>query len=322
MNGVRGRSRRRKPNWLRRLARDWPAGFQLVMRVREKSRIVAGDVLPAKARQRATPAHLNRGALLDALSALGVESGDTLMVHSAWENAAALAPTPAELVGALQETIDESGTLCMPAYPRLSRGEPSRFDVRRTPSTSGLLSEVFRRTPGALRSAQLRSVAAVGPRAAELTAEHHLSPYASGRQSPYAKLAAVGGKVLCLGVGPEFNTMFHCGEDTLESEFPVHVYEDGLSQVQVVGEDGTEMTVATYVRSERWTNCCDAVRLFPYLRDVFQQGEINGVAACLIPADAFLERLVALARSGIHMYGFRFPPPRRVAGRGGRGACG
>ena len=265
---------------------------------------------------------MEQAALLDALGSLEIREGDTLMVHSAWENGGALAANPAGLVGALREAIGEAGTLCMPAYPRLSRSGPRTFDVRRTSSTSGLLSEVFRRTPGVLRSGQLRSVAAIGPLAAELTGEHHLSPYASGRQSPYAKLAAVSGKVLCLGVGPEFNTMFHCGEDTLESEFPVQVYEDGLSEIRVVGEDGTEMTVPTFVRSERWTNCCDAVRLFPYFRDVFRPAEINGVAACLIPAEPFLERLIALARAGIHMYGFHFPPPRRVTGGGGRSAGG
>ena len=116
------------------------------------------------------------------------------MVHSAWERAGPLAASPAALIAALQEAVGPSGTLCMPAYPRLRPTEPIVFDLRRTPSNAGLVSEVFRRMPGALRSRQLRTVASLGPLAEELTGEHHHSPYASGKTSPYAKLADVHGR--------------------------------------------------------------------------------------------------------------------------------
>lgn len=283
------------------------------MRIREKFEILARRAWPDKRGQPARQPALASEALVEAFSDLGIEPGDILMVHSSWERASALAPTPSALVTSLQAAIGPSGTLSMPAYPRLSPGDPKVFDVRKAPSNAGLLTEVFRRMPGVLRSGQLRSVAAFGPMAAKLTSEHHLSPYASGKRSPYATLAALGGKVLCLGVGPESNTMFHCGEDILESEFPVAVYEDGLTDVRVVKADGTSMTIRVYERSTRWTYCCDAVRLLPYMRDAIRWRTINGVEAYLVPADQFLERLLALARAGIHMYGFHFPSPRHMS---------
>jgi len=158
-------------------------------------------------------------------------------------------------------------------------------------------------------------VAAAGPLRAELLGEHHLSPYPSGTSSPYAKLAKVRGKVLCLGVGAEYNTMFHCAEDILRDDFPVSVYEDGLLAIQVRREDGTITAVPAYERASRWHYCADAARMLPYLEDLLARRTIRGVEVSLVAADQFLERLLMLARRGIHMYGFQFPSPSRVVNR-------
>jgi aminoglycoside 3-N-acetyltransferase len=303
--------RRPKPTWLRWLARDHPGAHHQVMRIRDKAALEL-----RRRRPRKSSAPLTVGQDITALRAVldefGLEPGDTVMVHSSWERAAALAPSPLALIEALRDAVGETGTLCMPAYTRQRPGRPVALDVRRSPSAAGLVTEVFRRSPGVLRSAQLRTVAAQGPNADLLVGDHHRSPYASGPLSPYVRIAEVGGKVLSLGVGPEDNTMFHCGEDVLVAEFPVSVYEDPATEVHVVDIEGHALTVPSYERSERWTNCCDAVRMLPYFEDMLQRRVAAGVDAYLVPADRFLERLLGLARGGIHMYGFRFPSPSRT----------
>ena len=93
-------------------------------------------------------------------------------------------------------------TLAMPAFffgtfPELFdlayyRKYP-RFDVRRTPSQMGLVTELFRRTPGVTRSLHpTHSICALGPLANELCATHHLSPWRFGELSPF-------------GIGPSKN---------------------------------------------------------------------------------------------------------------------
>jgi hypothetical protein len=158
----------------------------------------------------------------------------------------------------------------------------------------------------------MRSVSAIGPLASDLLREHHLSPYPSGELSPHVKLAAKGGKILCLGVGPNTNTLFHCPEDLLKEDFPAPVYENGQLAIRVKREDGTAISVATFERTARWHNCADPARLLPYFDGLIEERTIAGVDASLVPASAFLERVLFLARRGIHMYGFRFPSPARV----------
>ncbi|NJS39886.1 MAG: AAC(3) family N-acetyltransferase [Rhodobacteraceae bacterium] len=59
------------------------------------------------------------------------------------------------------------------------------FDAKRTPSEMGLLTELFRRAPGAKRSLHpTHSVTALGPLAEQLTATHHQATTPSGRGTP------------------------------------------------------------------------------------------------------------------------------------------
>ena len=59
------------------------------------------------------------------------------------------------------------------------------FDVRRTPTAMGLLSEMARRQSDAARSLHpTHSVVAVGPLAGELVATHHVIPILAARRAP------------------------------------------------------------------------------------------------------------------------------------------
>jgi aminoglycoside 3-N-acetyltransferase len=97
------------------------------------------------------------------------------------------------------------------------------FDVRQTPSQMGLLTELFRRRRGVMRSLHpTHSVCALGPLAREITATHHLSPATFGELSPFGVMARH--KTAILGVGTEYYrtlTQVHAIEDHLGIRFPI-----------------------------------------------------------------------------------------------------
>lgn len=157
---------------------------------------------------------------------------EILMVHSAYD---ALLPmysgSPVELVQMLLDFCGPERTLAMPAFvleesPQALldryRSNPV-FDVRRTPSRTGLLTELFRRKRGAVRSVHpTHSVCAIGPLAEEMVADHHLGTTPCGEESPFGFMARH--ETIVLGIGtPWYRTLSqaHTAEDLLGDDFPV-----------------------------------------------------------------------------------------------------
>lgn len=107
------------------------------------------------------------------------------------------------------------------------------FDAALTPSTAvGVIPERVRTWPGAIRSTHPQtSFAAVGPRAAELMADHLLeSPL--GDDSPLARLEKSDARILLLGVGFNRCTAFHLAEYRLAAP-PMRI-----AACAVTGPDG------------------------------------------------------------------------------------
>ena len=172
--------------WLKRLLRGYHATFY-----------------------RFTPADLTR-----ALQQLGVVPGDVLMVHPGFDQFLGFQGSPQDVVRALQDAVGAAGTLVMPTIPfrgtaiEYARTDPL-FDARSTVSRMGLITEVFRRSRGVVRSLHpTHSVAAWGRRAGALIADHEGAETPCGRLSPYGKLLDYDGKILLAGVSA--NTMTFC----------------------------------------------------------------------------------------------------------------
>lgn len=243
----------------------------------------------------------------------GIAPGDILMVHGSASRMYTYNGNITQVLEMLQELVGTNGTLCMPAYPLMKFARDEVYDLKRTPSAAGMMSEVFRRTPDAIRSCQQRSVVAVGADKEYLVNEHHLSPYGSSEYSPHARLAEKKGKVLCIAMPPTTNSMFHCGEDILKEKFPVNVYFDKLFLFKVRLYNGSIVEVPFYDRKYRWGACCDSSRLLKYFDEsIIQHKRFKGIDFYLTFADRFLDRLLELANKGIHMYGFNFPPPEKI----------
>jgi aminoglycoside N3'-acetyltransferase len=157
---------------------------------------------------------------------------DALMVHCSFDDLLPMYTQGTdELLATLRALCGPMRTLVMPGFtfqvpggdlPEHFARNP-RFDARRQPSQMGLLSEVFRRTPGVRRSTHpTHSVCALGPHAAWLTEGHHLAPTTFGQGTPFVRMAELD--TIILGLGKPFYrvlTQLPAPEDLLGDRFPV-----------------------------------------------------------------------------------------------------
>jgi aminoglycoside 3-N-acetyltransferase len=117
---------------------------------------------------------------------------------------------PRGLIKAIEAAIGPQGTLVMPS---MSDDDDRPFDPGKTSCLAmGTVAETFWKLPGVLRSDSPHAFAAIGPRAAEITAAHPLDvPH--GLNSPIGRVYELGGQVLLLGVGHDANTTVHLAEN-------------------------------------------------------------------------------------------------------------
>src|SRR5687767_4439833 len=149
------------------------------------------------------------------LRRMGIAETDTLLVHSNFEPLSGFTGTPMDVVNAFAGLVGEKGNLLMvsipfrgSAYDYLAQGKV--FDVRKTLSMMGLITEMFRRRPGTLRSLHpTHPVLAAGKDAAWIVADHENCRYPCGPGSPFEKFRTLGGKILFYDVGFGSITFFH-----------------------------------------------------------------------------------------------------------------
>ena len=118
----------------------------------------------------------------------------------------------------LMDYFKEQGLLVFPTLSWiLAHQNNPRFDVRTTPSSVGILSELFRKRPGVIRSLHpTHSVAAYGRDTAEFTAGHEKANTPIPKGSPWWKLLERRGKILFIGTGISCNTFLHGMDEWLE----------------------------------------------------------------------------------------------------------
>jgi aminoglycoside 3-N-acetyltransferase len=141
-------------------------------------------------------------AVTDALSVVGVKPGSVVLVHPDAIVAAQFPAMPDEqrldlLIVAIEAAIGSEGTLMIPTFTYgFTKGEP--FDICKTPSAVGMVSERFRKQPGVLRTADpIFSFAMRGPHAEELCAIPVQECF--GASSVFAALHRMNAHIVDLG---------------------------------------------------------------------------------------------------------------------------
>jgi aminoglycoside 3-N-acetyltransferase len=240
---------------------------------------------------------------------LGLAAGDVVYVHSSVDRLHLGFPFY-RILSLIRDVIGAQGTMLFPTYPNLRissyeyllRGDT--FDVRRTPSYTGLLNEFARRQRGALRSLHpTKSVCALGPLAPELTATHQESPYPYDVGSPYFKLIEKRAKVIGLGVSTRNLSLVYCVDDALKGAFPVRVYHDRAFEVECVNYQGEAVTVTTFAHDMRAIVHDVPAYMKKYIaKEACQDLNIKGMNFFRVDARKLFDSMLGLAREGITVY--------------------
>lgn len=147
----------------------------------------------------------------NALAAAGARPGDILLLHSHLPAFGLTEGGPEALIGAALEWLGPGGTLAMPAFT-LSYPRTRTFDLAKTPSEMGALTEAFRLRPGTLRSRHpIHSLCVAGARAREIA--DAWAPSSFGPGSAFEKLHDADALLVCAGVGAERLTFVHFVEE-------------------------------------------------------------------------------------------------------------
>ncbi len=196
------------------------------------------------------------GALESAIRSLGIGAGDSILVHSAFRWVSGFSGTPGDVIECLLKVIGPGGHLLMMSIPyrgssqRYAEGDPL-FDVLRTPSAVGLISEVFRRRKDVLRSLNpLHPVLACGPLAAWLIADHEKSAYSCGKGSPFERFLNLDGKFLFFDAPYSSLTFMHYVEDYFCEQLPVELYDPQPVTLRVKEPCGRELKVRQFFFSQ------------------------------------------------------------------------
>ena len=145
---------------------------------------------------------------LKALRSIGIEEGDVLFIHSDVTVFGRLALTDKKtflltLLDVFKRSVGRSGTIVMPTFT-FSWGKGLPFDVVKSRSEVGSLTEFFRRESGVVRSVQpMHSVAAWGARADEVV---KVGKDTFGAGSVFDILHKLNAKILLFGVDLEYCT--------------------------------------------------------------------------------------------------------------------
>lgn len=153
---------------------------------------------------------LDHKGLVNNVRAMGINAGDTVLIHSSLRGIGKLLGGVEDVVKAFQEVLTTDGTMIMPTYTYGYNGEI--FNVNETPSQTGLLTEVFRIMPRVFRSWHpTHSMSAWGKHAEYVCKDHEtVEPY--GLDSPLHKVLKLDGKVILLGVLHDSSSIIHLSE--------------------------------------------------------------------------------------------------------------
>ena len=173
-----------------------------------------------------------KSEIADALRTIGLERGDSVIVHTSLGKIGYVCGGAQVVIEALIETVGEKGTIMMPTqswknldpetgvhwdadktdWDRIRENWPAYNKAITPTNTMGAVEEMFRSWPGAVRSDHpSRSFAAWGRNAEYLTKNHDLSDI-FGDTSPIGKLYDLDGKILLIGVDYDKNTSIHLAD--------------------------------------------------------------------------------------------------------------
>jgi aminoglycoside 3-N-acetyltransferase len=193
-----------------------------------------------------------RQSLAADLRALGIRTGQVLLVHASLRRLGPVQGGARAILAALRDAVGLEGTVAV-ATGTAGNSDTSRlylartagmtaeqisryqaamppFDQATSPSEGmGRIAEQVRTTPGAVRSAHPQSsFAALGPMARKLMDGHAIDCHL-GESSPLARLYELGAWILSIGAGYPACAAFHLAEYRYVADPPTRTYRCVIS---------------------------------------------------------------------------------------------
>ncbi|MNJ90787.1 SPBc2 prophage-derived aminoglycoside N(3')-acetyltransferase-like protein YokD [compost metagenome] len=249
--------------------------------------------------------------LVRELQACGINAGDSVLVHSSFSKIGFVEGGPKTFVDALLKVIGAEGNLLMPSSPNAGYQldyirNLKEFDVQNDPSRMGAITEYFRTLPGVKRSeSPTEPVCCFGPKAEWFTNGHlgEVTPYT--KNSPFARLAEAGGKILYIGVTLDnAGTSLHVLEDAV-TDFKYPVYYPEAFQVSVKQADGTSVPVSVKVHNPEQSakRKCDGLLPLFEEKNVMKRAVIGKAKTLVFDASGMLEVMIdEYQANGVTMY--------------------
>jgi len=155
--------------------------------------------------------------IYDILTSSNIKSDSVLLVHSSFSFFSKRGFRVEAVIEALLSYLGK-GTLLMPTmtWRTVTPSNPI-FDLKNTPSHTGILSEIFRTNYSKFRSLHpTHSVAGCGVDAEYLLSSHHIGNTPVSANSPYGLMRDLESNILFLGVGFEMCTAIHHVEEQID----------------------------------------------------------------------------------------------------------
>lgn len=247
--------------------------------------------------------------LLNLLISFGVQSGDTLVVHSSWDEFYNFDGTPSELIRVLLNFLGDNGNLVMPSFPIKDIYVEKVFNIRRDPTGAGILAETFRRFPGVSRTIGLHSVCVHGPISGELCKDYEKSHSAWDQYSAYFKLVNYNSKVLCFGLEKHYlPTHYHCVEDYLKdkSKYYSKFFTEKI-KVKFITSSESCIENFYYVSNKKFERFTSRASIMKILNNKFdanfyKRSKISNLNVSYFHSKYLFERLIELHFDGITVY--------------------
>ena len=248
--------------------------------------------------------------LTETLAMLGIRAGDVLLAHVAYRSFLGFLGGPSDVLVCLRDAVCPSGTLLMPSMPFIGSAvdyvqSGQVFDVRLTPSRMGVVTELFRGSPGTVRSLHpTHPVLANGPMAEELLCDHQLARTPCGEHSPFAKLPAAKGKIVLLGTGIDALTFYHYLEEVLEHAFFCSPFTEEMFAVPFLGSNGEALHVHTRLFDPGLSRRRDLGILERELKaaGVWREQMVGSLQVVVLEAQIISDTLRAMVERGVYCY--------------------
>lgn len=245
-----------------------------------------------------------------ALGALGLTAGDTLLVHCSFDAFEGFQGKATDVIAVLQKLVGSGGVVMMPTMTFSgSAVEYARtgavFDVVRTPSRMGLLTELFRRSPGVVRSVHpTHPVAIWGSDAAEIASGHHLARTPCGAGTPFEALLKRRGKIVLLGTDINVLTFYHALEEFIEHELPVSPFTAEVFHLRSKARDGQMLESDCRLFEPAVSRRRNLRKLMPVLKSAraWHATQVGGLKLAVLAAADVDKAVRGMSQQGIYCY--------------------